>query len=760
MRIAILGGDGFVGWPTSLHLSARGHEVRILDNLSRRLIDAELGAQSLTPIATPEERLRAWREAAGAGREIGLDRVDIARDYEGLRAWLAGWRPDAVVHFAEQRAAPYSMKSQHHKRYTVDNNVSGTHNLLCALVELGLEDTHLVHLGTMGVYGYGAVGVPIPEGYLPVGIEAADGRTVGQEILYPANPGSVYHLTKCLDQLLFQFYARNDRLRITDLHQGVVWGTNTAETSLDERLVNRFDYDGDYGTVLNRFLMQAAIGYPLTVHGTGGQTRAFIHVRDSVRCVELALLNPPARGERVKVFNQMTETHRVRDLARVVSRLTGAPVAELPNPRNEAAENDLVVRNDQFLALGLEPTTLEDRSARRGGRGGAPLPAPGRRVAHPLRLGLDARDRRPARPGTGRRRCLAACGPTSPSSRTRTTAWAPWPWRARSSGPVRASRSSYSPRPAPVGLGELEAEGCRIVEAAPLPLSTAFRERHARAALHGAAPFAKGEKPAFHDPLDNFAKLRLWELAEYERVVFLDADTIVVRNIDRLLDYPEFCAAPNLYETLGDFHRLNSGVFVAEPNAATFERMLERLDAPGRLLAPHRPDVPRAFLARLARSALRLQHAPVRLLQPARALALAADPSGPLPVRETLAGPAPEAGPARAGDRSLVADAGGPRAAGRVARAGAGLNRRARRGHRGHRLRRPLRRRRTAGARRGRARPGPPRRRPRRLPGPALLDRGRPAAPRRSGDAGRGCRRRRPRRLRAPARPLPRRRGR
>ena len=294
-----------------------------------------------------------------SGHEIGLDRIDIAKDYEELRAWLGRWRPEAVVHFAEQRAAPYSMKSPRHKRYTVDNNLNATHNLLCALVELGLEDTHVVHLGTMGVYGYGTAGTALPEGYLTVRMDAIEGGEIEQEILYPANPDSVYHMTKCLDQLIFQFYARNDGLRITDLHQGVVWGTNTAETSLDERLVNRFDYDGDYGTVLNRFLMQAAIGYPLTVHGTGGQTRAFIHLRDSVRCVELALLNPPARGERVRVFNQMTETHRVRDLARIVSRLTGAPVAELPNPRNEAAENDLVVRNDQFLALGLEPTTLE-----------------------------------------------------------------------------------------------------------------------------------------------------------------------------------------------------------------------------------------------------------------------------------------------------------------------------------------------------------------------------------------------------------------
>jgi len=355
MRVAVLGGDGFVGWPAALHLSARGHEVIIVDSLVRRQIDGELDVQSLTPITSPKERRDAWKEVSG--RWIELVRIDLASEYEPLRAWLESWRPDALVHLAEQRAAPYSMKSPRHKRYTVDNNTGATHNLLCALVETGV-DAHLVHLGTMGVYGYSSGGAPIPEGYLPVSIELPDGERAEQAILYPANPGSIYHMTKCLDQILFAYYAKNDRLRITDLHQGIVWGTNTPETLRDERLVNRFDYDGDYGTVLNRLLMQAAVGHPLTVHGTGGQTRAFIHIRDSVRCVELALENPPARGDRVKIFNQMTETHRVRDLAELVARMTGAEVAYVTNPRNEAAENELVVDNDQFLALGLEPTTL------------------------------------------------------------------------------------------------------------------------------------------------------------------------------------------------------------------------------------------------------------------------------------------------------------------------------------------------------------------------------------------------------------------
>jgi UDP-sulfoquinovose synthase len=357
MRILVLGGDGFCGWPTALHLSDRGHEVTIVDNLSRRAIDLELEVESLTPIRPLGERLRAWREVSG--KEIDFVRLDLATESDRLAELLIRTRPDAVVHFAEQRAAPYSMRSAASKRYTVDNNVRATHNLLSALVATG-TDAALVHLGTMGVYGYGWSGsAPIPEGYLTVKVPTPDGD-LEREILHPANPGSVYHLTKTLDQLMFAFYASNDRIRITDLHQGIVWGTQTAQTVRDERLVNRFDYDGDYGTVLNRFLMQAAIEHPLTVHGTGGQTRAFIHIQDTVRCIEIALANPPAAGDKPMVFNQVTETFRVRDLAKLVSSLTGAPVANLPNPRMEAVENDLVVRNDRFLGLGLQPTTLSE----------------------------------------------------------------------------------------------------------------------------------------------------------------------------------------------------------------------------------------------------------------------------------------------------------------------------------------------------------------------------------------------------------------
>src|SRR6266581_786945 len=334
MRVMVLGGDGFCGWPTSLYLSDRGHDVTIIDNLSRRKIDVELEVGSLTPIRPVSERIRVWHEVSG--HDIGFVNLDLATEYDRLVAVLEEIRPEAIVHFAEQRAAPYSMRNAHTKRYTVDNNVRATHNLLTALASTGI-DPALVHLGTMGVYGYGWSGsAPIPEGYLTVKVPTPDGE-IEREILHPANPGSVYHMTKTLDQLMFSFYAKNDEL-----------------------LINRFDYDGDYGTVLNRFLMQAAIGHPLTVHGTGGQTRAFIHIRDTVRCIEIAISNPPQAGSRPQVLNQITEVHRVVKLAKLVSAATGVFFVYLPNPRQEAEENELAVRNDQFLALGLQPTTLSE----------------------------------------------------------------------------------------------------------------------------------------------------------------------------------------------------------------------------------------------------------------------------------------------------------------------------------------------------------------------------------------------------------------
>ena len=358
MKVIVLGGDGFCGWPCAVNLAEQNHDVIIVDNLSRRKIDIDLEVESLTPIASITERLSAWEEIGG--KPMRFLNMDISKQYQKLLNLLIDEKPDSVIHFAEQRAAPYSMKSSFTKRYTVDNNVNGSHNLLAAIVESNL-DIHVVHLGTMGVYGYGSHrGATIPEGYLKVEVPQPDGSRFEEEILHPASPGSVYHMTKTLDQLLFLYYNKNDLVRITDLHQGIVWGTNTEATLKDPRLTNRFDYDGDYGTVLNRFLMQAAIGYPLSVHGTGGQTRAFIHIKDSVKCVQLALENPPKSGERVKIFNQMTESHQVGELAKKVASLTGADINYLPNPRNEAVENDLIVDNKCFIELGLNPTTLDN----------------------------------------------------------------------------------------------------------------------------------------------------------------------------------------------------------------------------------------------------------------------------------------------------------------------------------------------------------------------------------------------------------------
>jgi UDP-sulfoquinovose synthase len=351
--VLVLGGDGFCGWPTALYLSELGHDVVIVDNLGRRKIDIDLEVSSLTPICSMSDRVAAWKHATGC--LIRFVHLDVALEYDRLLDLIKTEKPVSVIHFAEQRSAPYSMKSSREKRFTVDNNICGTNNLLVAIVESGV-DVHVVHLGTMGVYGYGTSGGEIPEGYIDVILPG--GRE--SRILHPSYPGSVYHTTKVIDQSLFQFYNKNDQLKITDLHQGIVWGTNTEQTLRDERLINRFDYCGDYGTVLNRFLMQAALGVPLTVYGTGGQTRAFIHIKDTARCIAIAVANSPKTGSPVEIFNQIAETHRVRDLATLISRKTGCDVKNISNPRKEAAENELEVANRKFRSLGLVPTLLAD----------------------------------------------------------------------------------------------------------------------------------------------------------------------------------------------------------------------------------------------------------------------------------------------------------------------------------------------------------------------------------------------------------------
>lgn len=354
MKIIVLGGDGFCGWPTSLKLASAGHEVVVVDNLSRRKIDVELNSNSLTDIRHITTRIDVANELVG---KITYKNFNVAKQYYALQQLFQEERPDCVVHFAEQRAAPYSMIGGYERRYTVDNNVNGTHNLLSAIVDSG-QDIHLVHLGTMGVYGYSKAFGSIPEGYLNVKINETQEDV---DILYPTQPGSVYHMTKSLDQLLFQFYNKNWGLKITDLHQGIVWGTQTDETELDERLINRFDYDGIYGTVLNRFISQAAAGIPLTVYGTGGQTRAFIHIKDTARCVQLAIENPPKETSKVRIFNQVSEARKLVDLANIIHEQYNAEIDFVDNPRKELAENELEVHNEGLLSLGFHPITLNKK---------------------------------------------------------------------------------------------------------------------------------------------------------------------------------------------------------------------------------------------------------------------------------------------------------------------------------------------------------------------------------------------------------------
>jgi UDP-sulfoquinovose synthase len=360
-NIIVVGGDGFCGFPLSLRLSAHGHTVKIIDNLSRRKIDVELASGSLTPIQSLEVRLRVWKEKTG--KTISFTNLNVAEEYEEFCQVLREFRPAAIVHLGEQRSAPYSMKTPKTRRYTIDNNLNGTHNILCAISVVDPE-IHLVHLGTMGVYGYGAVpDTVVPEGYINVAMKNAKGESKEVDILHPAYPGSIYHMTKTQDALFFQFYVKNYQLKITDLHQGIIWGVFTKETAMDDRLLNRFDYDSDYGTVLNRFILQSALGIPLTVYGTGGQTRAFIHLENSMDCIEIALSNPPKRGDRVSIFNQITETHTLIDLANFIQKIyPTTKIDHVSNPRKELSQNDLKVSNQQFLNLGLKPITLsEDR---------------------------------------------------------------------------------------------------------------------------------------------------------------------------------------------------------------------------------------------------------------------------------------------------------------------------------------------------------------------------------------------------------------
>jgi UDP-sulfoquinovose synthase len=353
MRIAVLGGDGYCGWATALYLSKKGHTVAIIDNFIRRLWDHELGAQTLTPIRPLSDRLRVWKDLTGNTIESFVG--DVC-DYEFLAAAMKEFDPEAVVHFAEQRSAPYSMIDRKHAVGTQVNNVVGTLNLLFAIRELN-PDCHLVKLGTMGEYG--TPNIDIEEGYIEI---EHNGR---KDVLpFPKQPGSFYHLSKVHDSHNMMFACRIWKLRATDLNQGVVYGTVTDETALDEALINRFDYDEVFGTVLNRFCIQAAVGHPLTVYGKGGQTRGFLDIRDTVRCIEIACQQPAKPGE-CRVFNQFTEQFSVLELAQMVqaaSKKLGlkAQIDHLPDPRVEAESHYYNAKHSKLVDLGLKPHLLSD----------------------------------------------------------------------------------------------------------------------------------------------------------------------------------------------------------------------------------------------------------------------------------------------------------------------------------------------------------------------------------------------------------------
>ncbi|MEM1367169.1 MAG: NAD-dependent epimerase/dehydratase family protein [Cyanobacteria bacterium P01_H01_bin.15] len=353
MKVLVIGGDGYCGWATALHLSNKGYEVGILDSLVRRYWDLKLGVNTLTPIAPIEQRLARWE--ALTGKKIDLYVGDLT-DYEFVSKTFREFEPESVVHFGEQRSAPYSMIDREHAVMTQVNNVVGTLNVLYAMKE-DFPDSHLVKLGTMGEYG--TPNIDIEEGYITI---EHNGRK--DTLPYPKQPGSFYHLSKVHDSHNIHFACKIWGLRATDLNQGIVYGVLTEETGMDELLINRLDYDGVFGTALNRFCIQAAIGHPLTVYGKGGQTRGLLDIRDTVRCMELAIANPAEPGE-FRVFNQFTELFSVADLAKMVQTAGAAmglkvEVKSVDNPRVELEEHYFNAKNTKLLDLGLEPHLLSD----------------------------------------------------------------------------------------------------------------------------------------------------------------------------------------------------------------------------------------------------------------------------------------------------------------------------------------------------------------------------------------------------------------
>jgi UDP-sulfoquinovose synthase len=356
MRILVTGGDGFCGWPTVLHLSRQGHEIVMIDSLVRRRIADELGAQSLVPIASVEERLGQWQ--AVTGRKVGFLRLDISREADRLKRVVGEFQPDHVIHLAAQRSAPYSMSSPTAGAYTLENNILAAHALLQA-VAAQAKPARFIHLGSIGVYGYNDHTHLIPEKVTAFSYADNSGAVHSVTARFPNSPTSLYHTSKAMLTTLLDYYVRVHRIEAIDLLQGIVWGTQTAETSLDPALVNRFDYDEQYGTVVNRFIVQACSGKPLTVYGSGNQTRAFIHINDMVRCIDAAIHREIGEFREVTIMHQVAETKTVLEVAQIIARHTDAGIVHIPNPRGENEKHALHLELAGFRELNLELRAMD-----------------------------------------------------------------------------------------------------------------------------------------------------------------------------------------------------------------------------------------------------------------------------------------------------------------------------------------------------------------------------------------------------------------
>ena len=356
MKIIITGGDGYCGWPVSTYLESLGHKVIIIDNFSRRKIDKNFNLSPLNKIYSLKTRIESFNNLQISAYKLEYNKIDLSKDIKKLKLSVKSFKPDCIIHLAHQRSAPFSMLNMNTNRYTVDNNISTLNNLLATLVDLNIFPK-IIHLGTMGVYGYDQSFGKIPEGYLDVKINQ---KKKNAKILFPTNPGSIYHLTKSMDQLILSFYKKNwNKFNITDLHQGIVWGFVDKLVEQDKKLINRYDYDGEYGTVLNRFIVQSIFYKHMTIYGTGEQTRAFIHIEDTCKCINLAL-NDNTTSNNVKIFNQIGDVKSLNTIAKMVKSLTGAKIKKIKNPRKELSKNELFVSNLGFRKLGFKPIKITE----------------------------------------------------------------------------------------------------------------------------------------------------------------------------------------------------------------------------------------------------------------------------------------------------------------------------------------------------------------------------------------------------------------